>query len=288
MKTNKKLNGEKVLNGRKCGMGQDQAHTEHGGGNGATRKEDARGEGDKKRPEPGRYRRRGNVARLPKAVRDKINVMIEDGVPYKEIIERLGEEGKGLGKSSLTRWKNGGYKDWLAEQAFITRTRARQETPAELVKDFDGTDVNHAALQLGTLHIFEALRDLGPGTLNQKLGGDCAAFARLLNALARASRETMLLQKYREACTRARAALEPMKDPKRKLSDDERHAIVHQVDEILGLNEAPVLAPGAEPNPALGIITLYHPTEPAAPPAAPRDGGSEVGNHDSAAEPQPS
>ncbi len=88
-------------------------------------------------------------------------------------------------------------------------------------------------MQLGTLHIFEALRDLGPGTLNQKLGGDCASFARLLNALARASRETMQLQKYREACARARAALEPMKDPRRKLSDDERHAIIHQVQSVL-------------------------------------------------------
>ncbi len=50
-------------------------------------------------------RRNGNVARLPKAVRDRINRMIEDGVPYAEIIESLGEEGKGLDKWNLTRWK---------------------------------------------------------------------------------------------------------------------------------------------------------------------------------------
>ena len=68
------------------------------------------------------------------------------------------------------------------------------------MRDFDGTGVNQAALQLGALHIFEALRDLGPGSLNEKLGGDCMAFARLLNALARVSRESMLIQKYREAC----------------------------------------------------------------------------------------
>ena len=211
-----------------------------------------------------KYRRNGNVARCPKAHRDKINLMIQDGLSYAAIVRSLGDERKGLTASSLSRWRKGGYQDWLAEQAFISRTRARQETPAELVRDFDGTEVNHAALQLGTLHIFEALRDLGPGSLNEKLGGDCTAFARLLNALARASRETMLLQKYREACARARAALEPMKDPNRKLSDNERHAIIHHVDQILGLNEAPILAPDAEPNPALGIITLHHPADPAA------------------------
>jgi hypothetical protein len=85
--------------------------------------------------------------------------MIQDGVSYREIIERLGAEGVGLDISNLSRWKDGGYQDWLVEQAFIDRTRARQESPAELVRDFDATEVNHAALQLASLQMFEALRD---------------------------------------------------------------------------------------------------------------------------------
>lgn len=188
-------------------------------------------------PEPGGYRRNGNVARLSKAVRDRVNHWIEDGVSYREIIERLGEEGKGIDISNLSRWKDGGYQDWLAEQAFVARTRARQDTPLELVGEFDATQVNHAALQLGTLHIYEALKELGPGSLDKKLGGDCLAFARLLNALARASKETMQLQKYREACARARAVLREL-DPKRKLDESETRAIVRKVDEILGFGSA--------------------------------------------------
>jgi len=195
------------------------------------------------------WRRNGNVARLPKPLRDKVNSMILDGVPYPAIIQSLGEDGKHLNGVNLTRWRKGGYKDWLAEQAFIERTRARQETPAELVRDFDATEVNHAALQLGTLHIFEALRDLGPGSLNQKLGGDCAAFARLINALARASRETMQLQRYRDVCARARRMLEQLKHPKRKLTDDERRSIVLQVDDILGLGGEP--EPGEVQSPSI-------------------------------------
>jgi hypothetical protein len=182
------------------------------------------------------WRHTGKIARLPKTVRDQINLLLEDGVSYPDIIQRLGDPGKHLSVMNLSRWKNGGHKDWLAEQAFIARTRALQETPRDLVQDFDATEVNHAALQLGTLHIFEALRDLGPGTLDQKLGGDSAAFARLLNALARASRETMLLQKYRDACARARAELKELKDPNRKLNESETRAIVLKVDDILGLN----------------------------------------------------
>jgi hypothetical protein len=163
--------------------------------------------------------------------------MLQDGVTYPAILHSLGEQGRDICPSSLTHWKNGGYQDWLAEQAFIERTRARQETGEDLVRDFDATQVSHAALQLGTLHVFEALRDLGPGSLDKKLGGDSAAFARLLNALARASKETMLLQKYRQACAHARAALHELKDPKRKLNESETRAIVFKVDEILGLRE---------------------------------------------------
>src|SRR4051794_11128569 len=99
-------------------------------------------------------RRKGNVARLPKAVRDKINVMIQDGVPYAAIIKQLGDDGKGLCNSNLTRWKDGGYQDWLLEQTWLADTRAKQESAADVSSDFDGTQVNHAALQLGSLHIF--------------------------------------------------------------------------------------------------------------------------------------
>jgi len=180
-------------------------------------------------------RRRGNIARLPKALRDRINLMLQDGAPYSQIAAALGDQGTGLRPSNFTNWKKGGYQDWLAEQAFIARIRARQETPADLVRDFDATQVNHASLQLATLHILDALRDLGPGSLDQKLGGDCVAFARLIHALSRASRETMLLQKYRDACVRARAALLELKDPNRKLTESETRAIVLQVDDILGL-----------------------------------------------------
>lgn len=204
-------------------------------------------------------RRKGNIARLPKAVRDQINLMLEDGLTYPAILKSIGDHGVGIHPSCLTRWKNGGHQDWLLEQAFIARTRARQESSEDLVRDFDATQVNHAAMQLGTLHIFEAFRDLGPGTLNQKLGGDSAAFARLLNALARTSRETLLLQKYREACAKARAALQALRDPKRKkLNEEENRSLVLMVDDILGMpsddDDLPETAPPS-PTPDLNPTT---------------------------------
>lgn len=203
-------------------------------------------------------RHHGKISRLPKVIRDQINLMIQDGLPYSDIIEKLGAHGKGLNLMNLSRWKAGGYKDWLVEQSFIERMRARRETPRELAQDCDATEVSHAALQLGTLQMFEALRDLGPGSLDEKLGGDTAAFVRLINALARASRETMQLQKYREACLQARAALRELRDPDRKLTESERHSLILKVDELLGF--------AGKPNP-LGIATIRLEAAPISAPA---------------------
>jgi hypothetical protein len=160
--------------------------------------------------------------------------MIRDGVSYREIIEKLGDEGAGLDLSNLSRWKDGGHQDWLVVQAFIDRIRARQESSTELVRDFDATEVNHAGLQLASLQLFEALRDLSSGSIDQKLGGNSAVFFRLINALARASLETTLIQNYRNACQQVRAGLQELKDPNRKPTEAETQAIVHRLDQILG------------------------------------------------------
>jgi hypothetical protein len=181
------------------------------------------------------YRGNGFVARLPKTMRDQLNQMMLDGVSYPEIIKCLGDPASHLKPDHLYQWKKRGHQDWLVQQDWLAERRARQESAADLIQDCDATQANQGALHLGTLYIFDALRDLRAGSLDDKLGGDCAAFARLLNALSRASRETLQLQKYRDACLQAKAALQPMRDPKRKLTDEERQAIVRNVDEILGL-----------------------------------------------------
>jgi hypothetical protein len=195
---------------------------------------------------------RGNgfVARLPKALRDQLNQMMLDAVPYAVIIERLGDPASHLKPHHLTEWKKRGHQDWLLHQDWLADRRIRQESAAEMLDDCDSNKVNQGALQLGTLYIYDALRDLRAGGLESKLGGDSAAFARLLNALSRASRETLQLQKYRDVCDRARAALNELKDPKRKLNESETRAIVLKVDDILGLGSDYPGDPAPPPTPA--------------------------------------
>jgi len=183
-------------------------------------------------------------------MRDQLNQMMLDGVSYPEIIKRLGDPASHLKPDHLSEWKKRGHKDWLVQQDWLAERRARRESAADLIQDCDATQVNQGALHLGTLYIFDALRDLRAGSLDDKLGGDSAAFARLLNALSRASRETLQLQKYREACAKARAALQPLRDPKRKLTENENRSLVLMVANILGLpsQDDPSPNPSSDPS----------------------------------------
>ena len=85
------------------------------------------------------------------------------------------------------------------------------------------------------MRILELLQRLETSTVSPNLQDLPPGFLRLLAVLPRISREALRYQKYRDACAQARAQLQVLKDPKRKLNDEERRAIVRNVDEILGI-----------------------------------------------------
>ena len=80
-------------------------------------------------------RRNGKVARLPSALREQINQMIDDGVPYKAIIERLGEAGKHLNDDNIGNWRLGGYQDYLNTLQINDRARTQTEAAADVIRD---------------------------------------------------------------------------------------------------------------------------------------------------------
>src|SRR5881396_1869268 len=80
-------------------------------------------------------RRNGKVARLPSALREQINHMLDDGVPYKTIIQKLGEAGKHLNKDSISTWRLGGYQDYLRAHLINDRARSQTEAAADVVRE---------------------------------------------------------------------------------------------------------------------------------------------------------
>src|SRR5438309_4394863 len=63
--------------------------------------------------------RTGKVARLPYATRQRINQLIEDGFPYKAIIEKLNQDALlpyPISEDNLSNWRLGGYEEWRRQQ----------------------------------------------------------------------------------------------------------------------------------------------------------------------------
>src|SRR6266536_4879043 len=74
------------------------------------------------------HKRNGNIAKLPKATRDRINSWLDDGHSYPQIIKDLGEEGKDLKPTHFTQWFQGGYQDYLRHQDWRAELRAVRES----------------------------------------------------------------------------------------------------------------------------------------------------------------
>jgi hypothetical protein len=72
--------------------------------------------------------RNGKIARLPREVRERLNRRLEDGEQGKKLVVWLNEmpevqavlatefRGKAINGQNLTEWRQGGYRDWLAQQ----------------------------------------------------------------------------------------------------------------------------------------------------------------------------
>jgi hypothetical protein len=131
-------------------------------------------------------RRNGKVARLPKPTRDRINTMIQDGIPYLEIIERLGPEGAALNETNLSRWKSGGYMDWLRELHLTEALKAKHELAMAIVSNSpEANGSGRAVLQIIAANLCEFLAETDPATLRESLLSDADKFTRFVNAMVR-------------------------------------------------------------------------------------------------------
>lgn len=180
------------------------------------------------------HRGKGRFARLPKALRDQVNNWILDGLPYPEIIERLGPDGKDLNPGHLCEYRKRGYQEWLREREWYDNVASKSEFSKDLLTAPDVSSLHEAGLRMAAAQMLDQLMRFGAAA-NEGQQPDPEAFARLVNALSRLTREALSLQKYQDACNRARAALQELKDPHRELSDNERRAIIRKVDRILGV-----------------------------------------------------
>ena len=111
-----------------------------------------------------RSRRNGKVARLPAALRGQINQMLDEGFPYKTIIQVLGSAGQHLNEDNLSNWRLGGYQDYLKAQAINERAHCQTQAAADVVResgDLSADKLRQACSKISLLQCFDTILELG-------------------------------------------------------------------------------------------------------------------------------
>jgi len=195
------------------------------------------------KPQKPERRSHSKIGRLPKAARDQLNCLVRDGTPYEEIPALLGDQARHITARNVSSWHSGPHHQrWLLEQEWLENLRTDQESAFDLCNDFDDSKFNQATLQLALTRLFLAFRHIDSGDLNQKLGGNAQAFARLVHALARACHENTNIEKYRAVCAKSQAAELKQLDHDRDLSDKELELLVNKMDQVFKVRRRPPLA----------------------------------------------
>src|SRR6266850_631775 len=177
-------------------------------------------------------RRKGKIARLPKALRDKINSLLDDGASYPAIIKALQSSEPplpfALSEQNLSRWKDGGYQDYLAAQERLQILRTAQESASDLIQNSDTTKLPEASLQLAASHLFTLLSSLSC----TNVADDPQSYTKLVTSLCRLNREILSLRKYHDIAKANEPV--PLLSASRELQDLERQLILDKADDILG------------------------------------------------------
>src|SRR5438445_11701733 len=160
-------------------------------------------------------RRNGKVARLPVALREQINQMLDDGVPYKAIIEKLGEAGKHLNEDNISNWRLGGYQDYLNTLQINDRARTQTEAAADVLRDtghVGPAKLQQVCQEIALLQYLRTLMDHGDQLAQDSLKKNPAKMITLMNACSNMASAGLAIDKQKRKLLRAPCAIEVPED----------------------------------------------------------------------------
>jgi len=112
-------------------------------------------------PTSGRQRV-GKIARLPLVIRQRLNSMLDDGIPYDQILGDIPElSPAGVTTRNISTWKQGGYQDWLRQQEIKLDAQLTAEAALELAQDIESPEKISAATEIIlAVQVYRALGQL--------------------------------------------------------------------------------------------------------------------------------
>ena len=146
-------------------------------------------------------RRNGKVARLPLALREQINQMLDDGVPYKTIIEKLGEAGKHLNEDNISNWRLGGHQDYLNTLQLNDRARTQTEAAADVLRDtgqLGPAKLQQVCQEIALLQYLRTLMDHGEHLAQDSLKKNPAKMITLMNACCNMANSGLAIDKFKQ------------------------------------------------------------------------------------------
>ena len=130
----------------------------------------------------------GKVARLPEKIRDQLSQMMADGVPYLEIIERLGEHATGITEDNIGNWKKyGGLQRWLDHRDTKAALSITRSEAADLATEKPAAPLQEAGRSLASAQIYDLLRLFDPTALRSALANKPELYLQLVSSISRLS-----------------------------------------------------------------------------------------------------
>lgn len=184
-------------------------------------------------PPPAIYKRRGKISGLPKAVRQRVNEMLDEGFTYENVIESLNTQGfPSINKVNLHNWHKGGYQDWLREQERVENQSVQREWLGDVIARSEPGDLHHCIYTLFASQIMDSLFGINTARLKEGLAARPRDYVALMNGFNRLDKQLTVAPDFQDFLKRNRERKET-----RGMSPDIAYAILREMrlDKLLAL-----------------------------------------------------
>jgi len=126
--------------------------------------------------------------------------MIDDGVPYKAIIEKLGEAGKHLNEDNISNWRLGGHQDYLNTLQLNDRARTQTEAAADILREtghLGPAKLQQVCQEIALLQYLRTLMDHGDELAQDSLKKNPAKMITLMNACCNMANTGLAIDKQK-------------------------------------------------------------------------------------------
>jgi len=201
--------------------------------------------------------RHRKIGKLPKPLRDLINTSLDDGLPARQIIEKLQASTNPplpypISEVNISDWRKTGYQHYLNQEERLALIQSNHEAARDMLAANDTMTLPEAGLQIIASQYFEFLADFSPAALKEKLVEDPLKYTRFLNVFARLVREIVHMRKYRDAIVKASAESQSTDSDHRALVDqfDAFMRAPHPLTPTLTPTPTPTSSPSSTPAPS--------------------------------------